>query len=87
MKLLQFNRDIHKRLQQHGYTHIEIRNKIANEHSWVPDTKDIQLLKALDRVDMLPLTAKFEPIHSEAVESLLSQSDLHCFIIVNDERL
>lgn len=83
MKLVPFNRDTHKKLLQRGYGYVEIKQLLSGEQSWVSDAKDLQILKALDIVDTLPVNAVFVSLESEKVESFLSADDLHYFVIVD----
>jgi hypothetical protein len=82
MKLVPFNREVVKKLSKEGFTHIEIKPAISKENSWLNDEKDLQVLKALDRIDTMPSNAAYVPIKSEVIEGLLSNKAINCFIIV-----
>jgi len=82
MKLVPFDKDVREQLAKHGYTHIEIRDIIPDDYL-NSGNKQIQMFKALDRIDTMPASAKIVPIRSKTIDNFLSNPDLNCYIAVH----
>jgi hypothetical protein len=80
MSIVPFNTRVRQQLLDNGYTHIEFRHFMKNNET--ANGKDTHILKALERTDTLPPTAKFEDIQSEKVNNLLLDTGTNSFIII-----
>lgn len=82
MKLIPFSKEIHEKLAAYGYTHIEIREAISDEYLAGDEHKNVQVFKALDRIDTMPASANIVPLSSKTIDKYLSNKKLNCYIVV-----
>ncbi|MBS1586501.1 MAG: hypothetical protein JSS82_13250 [Bacteroidetes bacterium] len=84
MKIVSFNREVHNALISKGYTHLEIRERINDEFVGDPGHKQVQIFKALDRIDTMPAKSHIELISSTVINNLLSDEELNCYVVIQE---
>lgn len=82
MKIVTFNKDVHNALISKGYTHLEIRERISDEFIGLGEHKQVQIFKALDRIDTMPAHIRVVPIQSKTISEMLTDEKLNCYVVV-----
>ncbi len=85
MRLVQLTRDSYKNLIDNGYAYVELRQMIPADNSWLPNGKDIQILKAVESIDTIPKTSTYFPIKSNQVFNFFADEKANYFVLVDQK--